>query len=48
MPDVQFTSGEFGWVVVRPDGGDRDEHLRGAGLTVLVALIDLRGHVLPR
>ena len=48
MPEVQFTSGEFDWVVVRLNGGERDElTFEARRLTALAALIDLRGDRLP-
>ena len=50
--EVQFTSGGFGWVVIRLDGVDRDElaelTFEAWRLTAPVALIDLRDDRLPR
>ena len=50
--EVQFTSGAFGWVVVRLDGVDRDElaelTFEAWRLTAPRALIDERADRLPR
>jgi hypothetical protein len=50
--EVQFTSGGFGWVVVRLDGVERDElaelTFEAWRLTAPAALIDLRADRLPR
>jgi hypothetical protein len=50
--EVQFTSGGFGWVVVRLDGVDRDElaelTFEAWRLTAPTALVDERGDRLPR
>ena len=50
--EVQFTSGEFGWVVVRLDGVERDElaelTFEAWRLTAPALLIDVRGDRLPR
>jgi hypothetical protein len=50
--EVQFTSGGFGWVVVRLDGVERDElaelTFEAWRLTAAASLIDLRGDRLPR
>ena len=50
--EVQFTSGGFGWVVVRLDGVERDElaelTFEAWRLTAPAVLIDLRGDTLPR
>ena len=50
--EVQFTSGGFGWVVVRLEGVERDElaelTFEAWRLTAPGALIDLRGDRLPR
>ena len=50
--EVQFTSGGFGWVVVRLDGIERDElaelTFEAWRLTSPAALIDRRGDRLPR
>ena len=50
--EVQFTSGGFGWVVVRLDGVARDElaelTFEAWRLTAPFALIDSRGDRLPR
>ena len=50
--EVQFTSGGFGWVVVRLDGVDRDElaelTFEAWRLTAPAALIAERGDTLPR
>lgn len=50
--EVQFTSGRFGWVVVRLDGVERDElaelTLEAWRLTAPTRLIDRRGDQLPR
>jgi hypothetical protein len=50
--EVQFTSGGFGWVVIRLDGIDRDElaelTFEAWRLTAPAALIDLRDDRLPR
>ncbi len=50
--EVQFTSGGFGWVVVRLDGVARDElaelTFEAWRLTAPSALIDSRGDRLPR
>ena len=50
--EVQFTSGGFGWVVVRLDGLERDElaelTFEAWRLTAPAVLIDLRGDRLPR
>lgn len=49
--EVQFTSGGFGWVVVRLDGVERDElaelTFEAWRLTASTALIDRRGDRLP-
>ena len=49
--EVQFTSGGFGWVVVRLDGVERDElaelTFEAWRLTAPAVLIDLRGDRLP-
>ena len=50
--EIQFTSGAFGWVVVRLAGVERDElaelTFEAWRLTAPVALIDRRGDRLPR
>jgi len=50
--EVQFTSGAFGWVVVRLDGVERDElaelTFEAWRLTARAGLIDQRGDRLPR
>ena len=50
--EVQFTSGGFGWVVVRLDGIERDElaelTFEAWRLTAPAMLIDQRGDQLPR
>lgn len=50
--EVQFTSGRFGWVVVRLDGVERDElaelTFEAWRLTAPAGLIDQRGDRLPR
>ena len=50
--EIQFTSGGFGWVVVRLDGVERDElaelTFEAWRLTAPAALIDRRGDRLPR
>ena len=50
--EIQFTSGGFGWVVVRLEGVERDElaelTFEAWRLTVPAALRDLRGDRLPR
>lgn len=50
--EVQFTSGGFGWVVVRLEGVERGElaelTFEAWRLTARAALIDLRGDRLPR
>jgi hypothetical protein len=50
--EVQFTSGGFGWVVVRLEGVERRElaelTFEAWRLTARAALIDLRGDRLPR
>ncbi|WP_223164257.1 MmcQ/YjbR family DNA-binding protein [Nocardioides mesophilus] len=50
--EVQFTSGGFGWVVVRLGGVERDElaelTFEAWRLTAPAALLDLRGDELPR
>ena len=50
--EVQFTSGGFGWVVVRLAGVERDELAELAfeawRLTAPTALVDRRGDRLPR
>ncbi|CUR59226.1 conserved hypothetical protein [metagenome] len=50
--EVQFTSGAFGWVVVRLDGVERDELAELAfeawRLTAPPALVESRGDRLPR
>ena len=50
--EVQFTSGGFGWVVVRLDGVERDElaelTFEAWRLTAAESLIDLRGDRLPQ
>jgi hypothetical protein len=50
--EVQFTSGAFGWVVVRLEGVERDElaelTFEAWRLTAPAALIDRRGDRLPR
>ncbi|HET6626687.1 MAG TPA: MmcQ/YjbR family DNA-binding protein [Nocardioidaceae bacterium] len=50
--EVQFTSGGFGWVVVRLDGVERDElaelTFEAWRLTAPAALIAQRGDRLPR
>jgi hypothetical protein len=50
--EVQFTSGGFGWVVVRLDGVERDElaelTFEAWRLTAAESLIDLQGDRLPR
>jgi hypothetical protein len=50
--EVQFTSGGFGWVVVRLDGVERDElaelTFEAWRLTAPAVLIDRRGDRLPR
>ena len=49
--EVQFTSGGFGWVVVRLDGVERDElaelTFEAWRLTAPASLTDLRGDRLP-
>ena len=50
--EVQFTTGAFGWVVVRLEGVQRDElaelTFEAWRLTAPVALLDERGERLPR
>lgn len=50
--EVQFTSGGFGWVVVRLEGVERDElaelTFEAWRLTAATELIDRRGDRLPR
>jgi hypothetical protein len=50
--EVQFTSGGFGWVVVRLEGVERDElaelTFEAWRLTAPAVLIDRRGDRLPR
>jgi hypothetical protein len=50
--EVQFTSGAFGWVVVRLEGVDRDElaelTFEAWRLTAPAALVERRGERLPR
>jgi hypothetical protein len=50
--EVQFTSGGFGWVVVRLEGVERDElaelTFEAWRLTAPAALVDRRGDRLPR
>jgi len=50
--EVQFTSGGFGWVVVRLDGVERDElaelTFEAWRLTAPAVLIDRRGDRLPQ
>ena len=50
--EIQFTSGGFGWVVVRLDGVERDElaelTFEAWRLTAAESLIDLRRDRLPR
>jgi len=50
--EVQFTSGRFGWVVVRLEGVERDElaelTFEAWRLTAPIALIDRHGEHLPR
>ena len=50
--EVQFTSGGFGWVVVRLDGVERDElaelTFEAWRLSASTALVDQRGDRLPR
>ena len=50
--EVQFTSGGFGWVVVRLEGVERDElaelTFEAWRLTAAESLIDLQGDRLPR
>jgi hypothetical protein len=50
--EVQFTSGGFGWVVVRLDGIERDElaelTFEAWRLTAPADLVDRRGERLPR
>ena len=50
--EVQFTSGGFGWVVVRLAGVERDElaelTFEAWRLTAPQPLVDARGDVLPR
>jgi hypothetical protein len=50
--EVQFTSGGFGWVVVRLEGVERDElaelTFEAWRLTAPAALLDLRADRLPR
>jgi hypothetical protein len=50
--EVQFTSGGFGWVVVRLDGIERDElaelTFEAWRLTAPAALVERRGELLPR
>jgi hypothetical protein len=50
--EVQFTSGGFGWVVVRLDGIERDElaelTFEAWRLTAPPALVERRGELLPR
>lgn len=50
--EVQFTSGAFGWVVVRLEGVERDElaelTFEAWRLTAPAALLDVRGDRLPR
>jgi hypothetical protein len=49
--EVQFTSGGFGWVVVRLEGVERDElaelTFEAWRLTASAALVELRGDRLP-
>lgn len=50
--EIQFTSGGFGWVVVRLEGVDRDELaelvFEAWRLTAPIALVESRGDRLPR
>ncbi len=50
--EVQYTSGGFGWVVVRLEGVERDElaelAFEGWRLTAGAPLLEARGDVLPR
>ncbi|HYO39187.1 MAG TPA: MmcQ/YjbR family DNA-binding protein [Nocardioidaceae bacterium] len=50
--EVQFTSGGFGWVVVRLDGVERDELaelvFEAWRLTAPATLVDVQGDRLPR
>lgn len=50
--EIQFTTGAFGWVVVRLEGVERDElaelTFEAWRLTAPVALLDERGERLPR
>ncbi len=50
--EVQFTSGGFGWVVVRLEGVERDElaelTFEAWRLTAPAPLVDQRGDMLPR
>jgi hypothetical protein len=50
--EVQFTSGAFGWVVVRLEGVDRDElaelTFEAWRLTAPAVLVERRGERLPR
>ncbi len=50
--EVQYTSGGFGWVVVRLEGVERDElaelTFEAWRLTAPVALVEARGDRLPR
>ncbi len=50
--EVQFTSGGFGWVVVRLEGVERDElaelTFEAWRLTAAESLVDLQGDRLPR
>ncbi|HSV39705.1 MAG TPA: MmcQ/YjbR family DNA-binding protein [Nocardioidaceae bacterium] len=50
--EIQFTSGPFGWVVVKLEGVERDElaelTFEAWRLTAAPALIDRRGDRLPR
>jgi hypothetical protein len=50
--EVQFTSGGFGWVVVRLEGIERDElaelTFEAWRLTAPAQLVDQRGDTLPR
>ena len=50
--EVQFTSGGFGWVVVRLEGIEREElaelTFEAWRLTAPTELVDRRGDLLPR
>ena len=50
--EIQYTSGGFGWVVVRLEGVDRDElaelTFEAWRLTAAAVLVEARGDELPR